>query len=136
MNPFRSRLAAVCAAAVTVACIWLAYARCSSPVHPGNRVERLVSRLEKKGLALHAVPASENGDLGTGVYLCTAPVQREKLGKLLHSSCAVSQWKGVVHVGRCLADDDTLEEGTEVIAACQLFGDPELLASIRHTLGK
>jgi hypothetical protein len=99
----------------------------------------LLAHLRQAGPPLHVVPVQQENGPVSGIYLCTRPRRREELQCLLRVRKYADRWQGVVFADRLGAAgppvnaDDWGEHGM-LVGQTLLFGDPELLSSLRATL--
>jgi hypothetical protein len=107
----------------------------------GWDVHDLAGYLEGRGVRLHLSPSFAGGDGSTNAYLSTTAKPGAELYWLVKDSRARQRWAGVVYC-ELSRNYEAREEAMEDWAECGLrvgpfvfFGDPQLLARIRTTLG-
>jgi hypothetical protein len=106
----------------------------------GWQMTDFLEHLQKRGVQLHVVPASERGMLSEGVYLTEEPdatrASMESKPKVVER---IHQWRGTVWVGRAYPwfdVEEVLAEWGEYgcrIGDFMLFGDELLLRRIQET---
>lgn len=130
---------------VSAATIPLAYRLLRRPVVPPRTLTELTARLAKDAPELCVVAVPENR-LQDGIYICTQPQPRDRLGRLVRNRRVIGthrfgRWQGVVfcervgHIG--VISDEELQGWGEYgmqIGPLLFFGDPALLRRIHNAI--
>ena len=106
----------------------------------GWQMTDFLEHLQKRGVRLHVVPATEQGRLSEGVYLTEDPdATRACLERRMKVVERIHEWRGTVWVGRASSWFDAEaalarwgEYGSR-IGDFLLFGDERLLRRIQET---
>jgi hypothetical protein len=105
----------------------------------GWQMSDFVEHLQKRGVQLHAVPATEQGLPSEGVYLTEDPAAtRSSMERKMKAVECIHEWRGTVWVGRACPwfdGDELLAQWGEYgcrIGNFILFGDEQLLRSIQE----